>query len=98
MVPRLRAFFRVYEDGKPIDSSEWFFQFETDSAKNEDLVFVSGHPGGTERSLTYDEMVMHRDLWTPQVVALLTNNVRVIKATWSRAKRPRSSATPTSAR
>ncbi|MFN3241950.1 MAG: S46 family peptidase [Planctomycetota bacterium] len=73
------AFFRVYEDGKPIDSSKWYFQFETEGAKADDLVFVSGHPGGTERSLTYDEMVMHRDLWTPQVVALLTNNVKVIK-------------------
>ncbi len=74
------AFFRVYEDGEPVDSSEWFFQFETEGANSGDLVFVSGHPGGTERSLTYDEMVMHRDLWTPQVVALLTNNVKVIKA------------------
>jgi hypothetical protein len=74
------AFFRVYEDDKPIDSSKWFFPFDTDGAKKDDLVFVSGHPGGTERSLTHDEMVMHRDLWVPQVVALLTNNVRVIKA------------------
>ena len=73
------AFFRVYEDGKPIDSSKWYFQFETEGAKTDDLVFVSGHPGGTERALTYDEMVMHRELWTPQVVALLTNNVKVIK-------------------
>ncbi len=74
------AFFRVYEDGKPIDSSKWYFQFEPAGANNGDLVFVSGHPGGTERALTYDEMVMHRDLWTPQVVGLLTNNVTVIKA------------------
>ena len=74
------AFFRVYEDGKPVDSSEWFFRFETEGANTGDLVFVSGHPGGTERSLTFDEMVMHRDVWAPQVVGLLTNNVKVIKA------------------
>jgi len=73
------AFFRVYEDGKPIDSSEWFFQFDPEGAKTDDLVFVSGHPGGTERSLTYDEMVMHRDVWTRMVVALLNNNVKVIR-------------------
>lgn len=73
------AFFRVYEDGKPVDSSKWFFQFAPGGADNGDLVFVSGHPGGTERALTYDEMVMHRELWAPQVVALLENNVRVIK-------------------
>ena len=80
------AFFRVYEDDKPIDSSKWFFQFDTDGAKTDDLVFVSGHPGGTERSLTYDEMVMHRDLWVPQVVALLTNNVKIIKARMERSE------------
>jgi len=74
------AFFRVYEDDKPVDSSEWFFPFETKGANTGDLVFVSGHPGGTERSLTFDEMVMHRDVWAPQVVGLLTNNVKVIKA------------------
>ncbi|MFK7741537.1 MAG: S46 family peptidase [Planctomycetota bacterium] len=74
------AFFRVYEDDKPVDSSKWFFEFEPAGAARGDLVFVSGHPGGTERALTYEEMVMHRELWTPQVVALLENNVRVIKA------------------
>ena len=80
------AFFRVYEDGEPVDSSKWFFEFETEGANTGDLVFVSGHPGGTERSLTYDEMVMHRDLWTPQVVALLSNNVKVIKARMERSE------------
>ncbi|HIE70790.1 MAG TPA: hypothetical protein EYP98_11805, partial [Planctomycetes bacterium] len=70
---------RVYEDDKPIDSSKWFFKFEPKGAKTDDLVFVSGHPGGTERSLTYEEMVMHRDLWVPEVVKLLTNNCKIIK-------------------
>lgn len=73
------AFFRVYEDDKPVDSSKWFFKFEPKGAKTDDLVFVSGHPGGTERSLTYEEMVMHRDLWVPEVVKLLTNNCKIIK-------------------
>lgn len=73
------AFFRVYEDDKPIDSSKWFFKFEPKGAKTDDLVFVSGHPGGTERSLTYEEMVMHRDVWVPEVVNLLTNNCKIIK-------------------
>lgn len=73
------AFFRVYEDDKPVDSSKWYFKFEPKGAKNGDLVFVSGHPGGTERSLTYEEMVMHRDLWVPEVVKLLTNNCKIIK-------------------
>jgi hypothetical protein len=80
------AFFRVYENDKPVDSSEWYFPFETNGAKTGDLVFVSGHPGGTERSLTYEEMVMHRELWVPQVVALLTNNVKIIKQRMSQSE------------
>ena len=74
------AFFRVYEDDKPIDSSKWFFKFEPKGAKTDDLVFVSGHPGGTERSLTYAEMVMHRDLWVPEGVKLLANSCKIMKA------------------
>ncbi len=62
------AFFRVYEDGKPIDSSKWFFRFEPEGADEGDLVFVSGHPGGTERSLTHAEMELHRDLSVPAIV------------------------------
>lgn len=80
------AFFRVYEDDKPIDSSKWFFKFEPKGAKTDDLVFVSGHPGGTERSLTYEEMVMHRDLWVPGYIARLTELSAQIKAQMERSE------------
>jgi hypothetical protein len=62
------AFFRVYEHGKPIDSSKFYFQWNADGAKNDDLVFVSGHPGGTERTLTYAELEFHRDYRKAQMV------------------------------
>ncbi|GAB4142527.1 MAG: hypothetical protein Fur0037_09730 [Planctomycetota bacterium] len=65
------AFFRVYEDGKPVDSSKWYFKWNEEGAKTGDLVFVSGHPGGTERLLTYEEMVFHRDLRVPRIVQRL---------------------------
>jgi hypothetical protein len=62
------AFFRVYEDGKPIDSSKFYFQWDSDGAKADELVFVSGHPGGTERGLTYAELEFHRDYRKRQMV------------------------------
>jgi hypothetical protein len=65
------AFFRVYEDGKPIDSSKYYFHWNAKGAANDELVFVSGHPGGTERLLTYAEMEFHRDLQVPRIVAQL---------------------------
>jgi hypothetical protein len=63
------AFFRVYEDGKPIDSSKYYFKWNSDGAKTDELVFVSGHPGNTERLLTHAEMEFHRDVQTPRQVA-----------------------------
>ena len=62
------AFFRVYEDGKPIDSSKFYFKWNAAGAKNDELVFVSGHPGGTERLLTHAEMEFMRDVRVPQQV------------------------------
>lgn len=73
------AFFRVYEDGKPIDSSKYYFQWDLDGAATDELVFVSGHPGGTERSLTHDEMALHRDLSVPAIVRLLKGRVASMK-------------------
>ena len=65
------AFFRVYEDDQPVDSSKWYLPFNTDGAKTGELVFVSGHPGGTERGLTYSELEFHRDYRVPQIVQQL---------------------------
>jgi hypothetical protein len=65
------AFFRVYEDGKPVDSSKWYFPFDADGAATDELIFVSGHPGGTERAMTHAEMEFHRDFRVPQTVERL---------------------------
>ena len=73
------AFFRVYEDGKPIDSSKYFFPFDTAGAAADELVFVSGHPGSTERSLTHAEMEFQRDLPVPEIVKLLKARLASMK-------------------
>lgn len=63
------AFFRVYEDGKPIDSSKYYFKWNSEGAKTDELVFVSGHPGSTQRLLTHAELEFLRDVRVPQQVA-----------------------------
>ena len=74
------AFFRVYEDDKPIDSSKFYFQWNAEGANKDDLVFVSGHPGNTERLLTHAEMEFHRDVQTPRIVERLNQMLAATKA------------------
>ena len=64
------AFFRAYEDGKPAQVKHWF-KFSADGAKDGDLVFVTGHPGTTNRLETIDKLKHRRDVTLPFTLARL---------------------------
>ena len=49
------CFFRVYEKGKPL-SSKSFLPFAGNDVKQNDAVFVAGHPGHTDRGKTIAEI------------------------------------------
>jgi hypothetical protein len=73
MFPRYNldmALFRVYEDGKPI-KSENYFKWSKDGAKEGELVFVSGHPGSTARLDTVAHLEYLRDAAFPFTIKLL---------------------------
>jgi hypothetical protein len=55
------ALFRVYENGKPIDSKD-YLKWNPKGAADEELVFVSGHPGRTQRLDTVAQLVYQRDV------------------------------------
>ena len=55
------ALFRVYENGKPI-GEQGLPQMESESAADEELVFVSGHPGRTQRLDTVAQLIYQRDV------------------------------------
>jgi hypothetical protein len=59
------AFFRVYEDGKPIDTSKNYFKWSVKGAQKDELVFVPGNPGSTSRLMTHAEMTLQRDVVMP---------------------------------
>lgn len=61
---------RVYENGKPI-SSPHYLKWNSDSAKEGDLMFVSGHPGSTQRNITMAQIAYQRDVRYPRVLNLL---------------------------
>jgi hypothetical protein len=59
------SFVRAYEDGKPA-RTEHYFKWSPAGAKEGDLTFVSGHPGGTDRELTMAELRYQRDIALPE--------------------------------
>lgn len=58
------AFFRVYEDGKPAPTARYLKWSKTGVKENE-LIFVSGHPGSTGRLKTMTELEFLRDVYYP---------------------------------
>jgi len=58
------AFFRAYENGEPAKTPHFFTWSETGPAEN-DLVFVTGHPGTTNRLETLAKLKHRRDLTLP---------------------------------
>jgi hypothetical protein len=65
------AFLRVWEDGKPRPTPE-ALKFAKKPAKENDLVFTSGHPGGTERNRTVAQLEFQRDVGLPWSLLMLS--------------------------
>jgi hypothetical protein len=70
------CFFRAYEDGKPA-RVEHYFKWSPDGPKDGDLVFVTGHPGTTNRLETLAKLKHRRDVTLPYTLARL----RMLEAT-----------------
>jgi hypothetical protein len=72
------TYFRVYENGKPVHM-ENYLKWSPDGTKAGELVFVSGHPGGTERQLTMAELDFLKDVQTGFIIDLLTRRDKALK-------------------
>lgn len=64
---------RAYEDGKPVNSSDYYFPFNEEGAAEGDAVFVVGNPGSTERYRTVDQLEYDRDYRYNVLHTWLTN-------------------------
>jgi hypothetical protein len=58
------ALLRLYRDGQPVRFPDPL-RIDTAGPKAGDLVFVSGHPGSTERLLTVSQLEFQRDQFLP---------------------------------
>lgn len=73
--------FRAYENGRPARVKD-FLRFSQAGAREGDLVFVSGHPARTSRSLTMAELEDLRDQFMPFRLSWL-NRLEVLLGAWS---------------
>ncbi len=73
------AIFRVYENGKPIHSDN-YLKWNAKGAAAGELIFISGHPGGTSRQDTMAELKLERDLVEPAVTDYLKRRITAAQA------------------
>ncbi len=71
---------RAYEDGKPAQVKD-YLHFSTTGPAEGDLVFVSGHPGHTNRELTVAELTALRDHDLPFTLGMLKRR-EVLYGSW----------------
>ena len=72
------TFFRVYEDGKPA-RLENYLRWSRTGVKDGDLIFVSGHPGTTNRQQTMAQLEFTRDVAYPMALATLKRRIELLQ-------------------
>lgn len=71
--------FRVYENGKPV-SSPHYLKWNSNSGNDNDLVFVSGHPGSTQRNITMAQIEYQREVRYPRVLNFLKRQLAALNS------------------
>jgi hypothetical protein len=75
------AFFRAYENGQPAKTPH-FLKWKAAGAEEGELVFTSGHPGRTNRSITLAQLEAIRDDGFPHRLEQIFRNETMLRA-WS---------------
>jgi len=73
------TFFRVYENDKPAHL-ENYLKWSLTGVNENDLIFVSGHPGNTGRLLTVAQLEFLRDVQYPSVLDILQRRISTLQA------------------
>ena len=73
------AIFRAYENDRPVDTHE-FLKLNPNGATDDELVFVSGHPGSTDRLDTVAQLETERDVVSPISIDVIKRRLGVLDA------------------
>jgi hypothetical protein len=73
------ALFRIYDHGKPLATPD-HLAFNAGGPKQDELVFVAGHPGTSQRLVTAEELRYQRDVSLPRSLADLQRIERKLTA------------------
>lgn len=77
------AFFRVYENGEPANTAN-YLRLDRDGPSEDDLVFVVGNPGSTDRLRTIDQFRYERDVRHPAYLNYFGTYERLLREYASR--------------
>ena len=72
------AFFRIWEDGAPLQTSD-FFTWDLTGADPGEAVFVIGNPGSTKRLVTVSQLEFLRDTQLPPALEILADRTNVLE-------------------
>ena len=73
------ALFRVYDNGQPLHTDN-FLKWSVRGAAPGELIFISGHPGSTERDDTVAQLLVERDVREPAVTQYLQRRIAAAQA------------------
>jgi Peptidase S46 len=72
------TFFRVYEGGKPAHTDN-YLRWSTSGVKENELIFVSGHPGSTGRLKAITQLEFLRDVDYPSRLETYTRRIALLQ-------------------
>jgi len=72
------TFFRVYENDKPVHLDN-YLQWSKVGVKDGDLIFVSGHPGNTDRLKTVAQLQLQKDVDYPSRLASYKRRIAMLQ-------------------
>ncbi len=73
------ALFRVYDNGKPLHTDN-YLKWSAAGAAPGELIFISGHPGSTERDDTVAQLLVQRDVRVPAMTEYLQRRIAAAQA------------------